>query len=92
MAKTVEPYSPKVFERTYKDKECTMVWKYDLNKFQNGPISVDIKWSNEALKEMSNPNKKPDGKLGELHTAFEKLDKQKKKTKKPKPNDLTRFW
>lgn len=90
MAKQTDNSSERQFERTYKDSTCTMVWKYDLDKFANGPVSVDIKWSSDALKEMNNPNKKPEGKLGELHTAFEKLDKKKKK--KQKPNDLTRFW
>ena len=40
------------FERTYKTAECTSIWKYDLNKFTNGPISVEHKWNQEYLKEI----------------------------------------
>jgi hypothetical protein len=36
---------PKKFEHVYKDSDGTeSVWKYDLNKFPNGPISVEIKY------------------------------------------------
>jgi hypothetical protein len=61
-----------------------MVWKYDTNKFQNGPVSVEIKWTAEYLKENKSPKKpKAEGKLGELHDAFAKLDAKRKKKKKP---------
>lgn len=88
-----ESSTPKQFERVFKSEDCTMIWKYDLNKFTNGPISVDIKYSNEYLKEISNPKKsKAEGKLGELHDAFAKLDAKKKKKKtKPQKTDKN-FW
>ena len=71
-------------ERTEKDEDCTMVWKYDTNKFQNGPVSVEIKWTAEYLKENKSPKKpKAEGKLGELHDAFAKLDAKRKRKKKP---------
>jgi hypothetical protein len=70
-----------------------MVWKYDLDKFANGPVSVDIKWTSEYLKQNKAPNKpKADGKLGELHDAFAKLDSKKKKKKPQKPKDTKGYW
>jgi hypothetical protein len=30
------------FTRTYETDETIAVWTYDLDKFKNGPISVDI--------------------------------------------------
>ena len=39
------PEKPKKFEVTYKDEDgVESVWKYDLNKFPNGPISVENKF------------------------------------------------
>jgi len=92
MAKVTEIQPKRQYEHTYKDDQCVMVWKYDLDKSTSGPISVDIKWNADVLKEMNNPNKKAEGKLGELHDAFAKIDAQRKKKKKPKPNDISRFW
>jgi hypothetical protein len=43
---------PTKFERVYEDDECTSIWKYDLNKFPNGPISVEYKWKAAFLKEI----------------------------------------
>lgn len=40
------------FERIYEDDECTSIWKYDLNKFPNGPVSVEYKWKSAFLKEL----------------------------------------
>jgi len=39
------PEKPTKFEVVYKDDDGTeSVWKYDLKKFPNGPISVDNKY------------------------------------------------
>ena len=82
--KLIEVPNPTQFEKTYKDEDCTMIWKYDTNKFTNGPVSVEIKWSTEYLKENKSPRKpKEEGKLGELHDAFAKLDAKRKRKKKP---------
>jgi len=43
---------PKKFEYTFEDDECTSIWKYDLNKFPNGPVSVEYKWKTSYLKEV----------------------------------------
>lgn len=86
--KLIEVPNATQFERIYKDGDCTMVWKYDLNKFTNGPVSVEIKWTVEYLKENKIPKKpKAEGKLGDLHDAFAKLDaKRKKKKAKKQPS------
>ena len=55
MAK-VEPSAkdkPRKFEHIYKDDDgCESIWKYDLDKFPNGPISVENKYPIKYLKEM----------------------------------------
>ena len=47
MAK-IEPLvkdKPRKFQHIYKDADgCESIWKYDLDKFPNGPISVEYKW------------------------------------------------
>lgn len=35
---------PVKFERIYEDEETITIWKYDLNKTQNGPVEVEIKY------------------------------------------------
>lgn len=32
---------PTKFERIFEDEDCKCIWKYDLSKSTNGPISVD---------------------------------------------------
>ena len=39
------------FEIAYSDEECDQIWKYDLDKYTNGPISVETKWKSHILKE-----------------------------------------
>lgn len=43
---------PQKFEVVYKDDEGEYIWKYDLKKFPNGPISVENKWKASYLKEL----------------------------------------
>jgi hypothetical protein len=82
--KLIEVPNATQFERVYKSDDCVTIWKYDLTKYTNGPVSVEIKWSAEYLKENKSPRKpKAEGKLGELHDAFAKLDAKRKKKKKP---------
>lgn len=84
--KLLELSASKQFERIYKSDDCTTIWKYDLDKFTNGPISVEFKWSSEYLKQNKSPKKpKEDGKLGDLHDAFAKLDAKRKKKKAKTP-------
>ena len=37
------------FERVYDTEDCIAVWKYDLTKFTNGPVSVELKWKPTSL-------------------------------------------
>jgi hypothetical protein len=43
---------PTKFEYIFEDDESTSIWKYDLKKQPNGPISVEYKWKPHYLKEM----------------------------------------
>jgi hypothetical protein len=83
---------PRKFQHIYKDDDGTeSIWKYDLDKTMNGPISVEIKYPPGFDKEYKDAQKKAalekKGKLGELHDAFAKLDAKRKKEKaKQTPN------
>ena len=83
---------PRIFERIYKDDDgCISIWKYDLDRTTNGPVSVEIKYPagwdkayKDAQKQAALEKK---GKLGELHDAFAKLDEKRKREKaKQTPN------
>ena len=83
---------PRKFERIYKDDDgCISIWKYDLDRTMNGPVSVEIKYPpgwdkayKDAQKQAALEKK---GKLGELHDAFAKLDEKRKREKaKQTPN------
>jgi len=41
---------PTKFERIFEDEECKSVWKYDLKKNPNGPISVEYSYKAHVLK------------------------------------------
>ena len=41
---------PSKFIRIYEDEYTTTTWKYDLKKFDKGPIEVDIKYKAGAEK------------------------------------------
>jgi hypothetical protein len=43
---------PKKFEYVFEDADSKSIWKYDLNKFQNGPVSVEYHWKAHYLKEL----------------------------------------
>lgn len=45
------------FEITYSDEDCDQIWKYDLKKYANGPISVETKWKSHILKTWSDAKK-----------------------------------
>jgi hypothetical protein len=44
-----EPTTRK-FSRVYEDEETTTTWTFDLDKFDRGPVSVDIKYKVGAEK------------------------------------------
>lgn len=41
--KKPEP-KPTRWEVTFEDDECISIWKYNTNKFPNGPIEVEYKY------------------------------------------------
>jgi hypothetical protein len=41
-----------IVERVFKNAECTSIWKYDLDKSNVNPISVEHKWNPSYLKEI----------------------------------------
>ena len=85
---------PRTFEHIFKDEDGSeSIWKYDLDKFPNGPISVEQRYSAEYLKNFKEKTKiaaaqKKYGQLAEMHLALDKVkEKRDKKTPKttPKP-------
>jgi hypothetical protein len=43
---------PRKFNRVYEDEDTIETWKYDIDKFDKGPIEVDIKYKVGAEKRM----------------------------------------
>jgi len=100
MAKQPEPSvkdKPRKFEYIYKDEDGSeSIWKYDLDKFPNGPISVEQKYSAEYLKNFKEKTKiaaaqKKYGKLAEMHLALDKVKetREKKEAKTPQKTPKT---
>ena len=42
------------YQQVYEDDETVAVWTYDLTKFKNGPISVEIKYKRPPEKKQTN--------------------------------------
>lgn len=94
---------PRKFEVVYKDDDGSeSIWKYDLDKFPNGPISVENRYSAEYLKNLKEKTKlvaaqKKYGKLAEMHMALDKVKEKRDKTtpktppKTPKITPKTEF-
>ncbi len=40
------------FEYVFEDEDCISIWKYDLDKQPNGPISVEHKYTAKYLNNM----------------------------------------
>jgi hypothetical protein len=79
MAK-VEPSAkdkPRKFEHIYKDDDgCESIWKYDLDKFPNGPISVEHKYPAGYLKDLQQKQK-----LAKAEKSLSILEKAKQAKK-----------
>lgn len=43
---------PTKFEYIFEDEASKSIWKYDLKRFTNGPISVEHYWKASYLKEL----------------------------------------
>jgi len=79
MAK-VEPNvkdKPRKFEHIYKDDDgCESIWKYDLDKFPNGPISVENKYPVGYVKDLKQKQK-----LAKAEKSLSVLEKAKQAKK-----------
>ena len=75
---------PRKFIRIYEDDDTVETWKYDLNKFERGPIEVDIKWKN-GLDKPKNWNKMQKEAKNERRT-----DRQMKKINNKPTNTKTK--
>ena len=70
---------PRKFQHVYKDDDgCESIWKYDLDKFPNGPISVEQKYPAGYDKMMK--KKQKEAKLEKSLSVLEraKLNQNKK--------------
>jgi len=45
------------YQQVYEDDEAVTIWTYDLTKFKNGPISVEIKYKHPPEKKQTNREK-----------------------------------
>jgi len=80
------PEKRKKFEVIYKDADgVESVWKYDLDKFPNGPISVENKFPPHYEKMMKKQQK--EAKLAKSLSVLEKAKQAQKDAKKDK-----KYW
>ena len=49
-ATIIQEEAPRKYTRVYEDEYAIETWNFDLDKFRNGPISVDIKYKAGAEK------------------------------------------
>ena len=72
---------PRKFEHIYKDDDgCESIWKYDLDKFKNGPISVENKYTAVYIKDLKQQQNK--AKVEKSLSLLEKAKMVKKDAKK----------
>ena len=51
-ATIIQEEAPRKYTRIYEDEYAIETWSFDVDKFRNGPISVDIKYKAGAEKAM----------------------------------------
>lgn len=51
-AAIIQEEAPRKYTRIYEDEYAIETWSFDVDKFRNGPISVDIKYKAGAEKAM----------------------------------------
>jgi hypothetical protein len=49
-AAIIQEEAPRKFTRVYEDEYAVETWTFDIDKFRNGPISVEIKYKVGAEK------------------------------------------
>jgi len=55
-AAIIQEEAPRKFTRVYEDEYAIEIWTFDIDKFRNGPISVDIKYK-DGIDKQKNWNK-----------------------------------
>ena len=55
-AAIIQEEAPRKFTRVYEDEYAIETWTFDIDKFRNGPISVDIKYK-DGIDKQKNWNK-----------------------------------
>jgi hypothetical protein len=88
MARWPEPPKdkPRKFEHIYKDDDgCESIWKYDLDKFPNGPISVENKYPAGYVKDLKQKQK-----LAKAERSLSILEKAKQAKKNDKSD--RKYW
>ena len=53
----IDEPKPTKFERRYEDEDTIEIWKFDLKKFDKGPIEVNITYKAGAEKRIKQRNK-----------------------------------
>jgi hypothetical protein len=53
----IDEPKPTKFERRYEDEDSVEIWKFDLKKFDKGPIEVNITYKAGAEKRIKQRNK-----------------------------------
>ena len=48
---------PRKFKRVYEHEDCTIIWKFDLDITDKGPIEVDVRYKNNSDSEKNWKNK-----------------------------------
>jgi len=81
--------TPRKFTRVYEHEDSTVIWKFDLDKFDKGPIDVEIKHKNgsDSLKYWSKKRKeaKDERRINrEMRKINEKNNLKKTTTRKKK--------
>jgi hypothetical protein len=79
---------PRKFQHIYKDDDgVESIWKYDLDKFPNGPISVENKFPPYYEKNMKKQQKEI-----KLAKSLSVLEKAKQVKKEGKKLDNKNYW
>ena len=55
-AAIIQEEAPRKYTRVYEDEYAIETWTFDIDKFRNGPISVDIKYK-DGIDKQKNWNK-----------------------------------
>jgi hypothetical protein len=74
------------FIRTYKSDISTSIWYYDLNKFKNGPVKVEIEYAPGVIESVFKVKQEKKKKVKTV-----KQTSTKKTTKKVVNTNLGRF-